>query len=340
MKLTSKVLTGPVYWLAQGNVTIAGVIDLNGENGHPASDLASDRLPAAGGAGGYSGGLGGSASISPTPGNGPGGSAATTTNSAAGVPQFGGAFAGSQYLIPLSGGSGGGGGFFRDVSECKAFGPGGGAGGGAILIASSVSITLADTGKITAVGGNSGFGGSYLGSVGLACSPQVPGGSGGAVRLMAPTIALPSAIAIDARGGSSLGENGIVRLEAFTYSRDFPSGDVQGRLSTSPPFTVVPPPTVPPSSIKVTSINGVSINANPFNFPDTTINSTVPVTVNVQAKYIPVGTVPKIIVMSETGPDQTVNCSALAGTLALSTCAAQITFPTGGSRGFVKATWQ
>ena len=33
VKLTSRVLTGPVTWLAQGSVTISGTIDMNGEDG-------------------------------------------------------------------------------------------------------------------------------------------------------------------------------------------------------------------------------------------------------------------------------------------------------------------
>jgi hypothetical protein len=55
--------------------------------------------------------------------------------------------------------------------------------------------------------------------------------------------------------------------------------------------------------IKATSINGIPINANPFSFPDATLNASGPVTVNAQAQFIPVGTVPKVIVMSEIGPD-------------------------------------
>lgn len=328
VKLTSKVLTGPIYWLAQGAVTITGTVDASGETGYTVTNNISDRVPAAGGAGGYSGGVGGNASLPPTAGNGPGGSAGTISNDPAGVAQFGGAFTGSQYLIPLIGGSGGGG---AVPGGCLIFGPAGGGGGGAILIASSVSITLNNTSStsISVQGGNGG----------PSCSGSIPGGSGGAVRLVAPTIALPNVIpAIDARGGTYLGGSGVVRLESFNLT--FPNpGNVYGRLITSPPFKVVPPSTGP-SALKVTSVNGVSINANPFSFPDTTINSSSAVMVNVQAQNIPVGTVPKIIVMSETGPDQTVNCSALAGTIQQSTCSASITFPTGGSRGFVKATWQ
>jgi hypothetical protein len=90
----------------------------------------------------------------------------------------------------------------------------------------------------------------------------------------------------------------------------------------------------------VTGAGTFAINANPFKFPDATINSTGPITINVQAQYIPVGTTPNIIVNSENGPDQTVACSAgLQGTLAQSSCSASITLPFGASRGFVKATW-
>jgi len=325
VKLTSKVLSGPVYWLAQGAVTIGGTIDLAGESGPNTTNNQNERVPAAGGAGGYSGGLGGNASLPPTAGNGPGGSPGNQ-----GV--NGGTFTGSQYLIPLIGGSGGGG----SGTSCSGttYGGGGGGGGGALLIASSVSITITPAGTaITAAGGNGGN----------SCT-SVPGGSGGAVRLVAPTMSLSRAVPlIDVRGGGFGGGDGIVRLEAFTISSNGTLPIiVGGRLITSPPFMVVPP-TVPPSALKVTSlvVGGVTIpiNANPFSFPDATINSSTPVTVNVQAQFIPIGTIPKIIVMSETGTDQTVNCAALQGTLQQSTCSASITFPTGGSRGFVKATW-
>jgi hypothetical protein len=142
-------------------------------------------------------------------------------------------------------------------------------------------------------------------------------------------------------GGGAQGAGGLGRIRVETFSVVIPVF-FQGPVIISAPFSPAVP-TVAPSSIKVASLvaNGVTIpiNANPFSFPDATINSSVPVTVNVQAQFIPLGTVPKVIVMSETGPDQTVTCSALAGTFTLSTCSASITFPTGGSRGFVKATW-
>lgn len=344
VKLTSKTLSGPVYWLAQGVVTINGTVDLSGEGGANPSNTISTRVPAAGGAGGYSGGVGG-ALVSgspnlpaPEPGNGPGAGIAPTTATGTNAKGGDGTFVGSQYLIPLIGGSGGAGGSYGTAPD-GTFGGGGGGGGGAILIASSVSITLGGT--IIASGG---AGGGSLSDAG-------GNGSGGAVRLMAPAI-------FDSQSGGgggtcgpdfgrvhgsivatgSAGNGGVIRLEAFSTTIALSLGCVSPPPIQSTPFNVVPPASGP-SSLTVTSINGVSINANPFSFPDATINAPGPVTVNVQAQYIPLGTVPKITVMSETGPDQNINCSALQGTLQQSTCSAQITFPTGGSRGFVKATW-
>src|SRR5205823_2911988 len=57
VQLTSKKLNGPVYWLAQGPVTISGIVDASGENGHNAITNVTDRIAATGGAGGYSGGV-------------------------------------------------------------------------------------------------------------------------------------------------------------------------------------------------------------------------------------------------------------------------------------------
>lgn len=344
VRFTSKNLSGPIYWLAQGAVTINGTLDLSGENGAPASTVTSSRVPAAGGAGGYNGGVGGVSANSSLPaqaGNGPGGGAGgsapnTSTNATGGN----GLFTGSQYLIPLIGGSGGGGGSNAFTAPQQFFGGGGGGGGGAILIASSVSITYGGT--IRAVGGVAGSGATASGGT----------GSGGAIRLIAPTISnnargdgscsLNGALYGSVQAASS--QNGVIRLEAFNIDASAIGANCASPTPlTSTPFNVVHPVTAP-SLLNVTSLvvgaTTIPINANPFSFPDATINASGPVTVNVQAQYIPVGTVPKIIVMSETGPDQTVNCSApLSGTLQQSTCSAPITFPTGGSRGFVKATW-
>ena len=348
VKLSSAYLNGPVYWLAQGAVTIDGVLDLSGANGLDLSNNASLRVPAAGGPGGYSGGVGGNNSITPPPrpGNGPGGG--TTWTGGAFVQGGSGTFTGSPYLVPLIGGSGGGGGavYLGELGGPPSFGGGGGGGGGAILIASSVSIEY--SGLINA---NGGTGGSNLGR-GSGCSYGCGGGgSPGAIRLVAPTISQKrSTTAVPGACGTGSPTTigtlaGNYRIEAFTFTPD--SGlSVCANTLTSNPLNITAPST-PPSSLKVvslvTSSGTIPINANPFSFPDAVINTSSPITVNVQAQYIPLGTIPNIIVFSEAfsdHSDQSVACSAgLQGTLAQSTCSASITFPVGGSRGFVKATW-
>ena len=78
VKLSGRVLNGPVFWLASGDVTINGTVDLNGENGAPPSPSLSGRIRAMPGAGGFSGGVGGKEDISSStpqpkaqPGDGP-----------------------------------------------------------------------------------------------------------------------------------------------------------------------------------------------------------------------------------------------------------------------------
>jgi hypothetical protein len=327
LKITSKVLSGPVFWLATGDVTIGGTIDLSGEDGvaQLSTNAVSARVPSAAGSGGYGGGLGGmSGGSAAQPGNGPGGGAAATTTTAGGGS---GTYTGNQFVTPLFGGSGGGGG----LSAAGSLGGEGGAGGGALLIASSTRISFSG-GQISAEGGHGGGGDSLCGTCG---GP----GAGGAVRLVANTITGPGGTnAVLARGAHgnnpSCGCDGRIRIE--TYSGSLPT--IPPAITSTPnPLTL---PSTPPSTIIVTAVNGVPINANPFAFPDTTINTSSPVVINIEAHYVPLGTIPKVTIFSEAGPDLIVNASAgLAGTLAVSTTTATIPFPTGGSRGFVKATW-
>src|SRR5213594_1666777 len=153
LKLSGANFAAPVYFLAQGDVTINGTIDLNGQDGSSASLLFQRTGPTIPGAGGYAGGAGGS------PGFGPGVGQFGTGCYTGPLPAF---FTGNKFLVPLIGGSGGAG----------YGGSSGGAGGGAILIASSTSITV--NGLVSA---NAGAG-----------VPNGPSGSGGAIRFLANTI--------------------------------------------------------------------------------------------------------------------------------------------------------
>jgi hypothetical protein len=168
----------PVYVLSQGDVVIAGTIDVSGEQ-------APDNSPSGGegGPGGFDGGKRGFAEMPPGAGYGPGaGKGGSESSNSPGGPGSGsygsmghdfgntnrGSIYGSKLLIPLVGGSGGGG-------SAGTPGRGGGGGGGAILISSNTRLEL--TGRVLARGGfaSPGVGGN--------------GGSGGAVRLVAPVVA-------------------------------------------------------------------------------------------------------------------------------------------------------
>ena len=158
LRLSSKYDASPVFLLSQGAVVIEGSIDLDGEPG------GAGLLPTAPGSGGYAGGTIGR----------PGHVAVD--------------FKQNQFLVPLVGGVGGFGGV-----NC-----GGGAGGGAILIASATSITI--RGSIRANGGK---------ATGV-CVP----GAGGAIRLVAPTIDGDGTLSAQAGGPGTF--DGRVRLETMS----------------------------------------------------------------------------------------------------------------------------
>ncbi len=324
VRLDSRNLSGPVYWLATGAVTIAGTLDLSGGVGHQAGSNGigrTDRVFSIPGAGGFPGGPGSSPTAAAEPGAGPGGGTVPTANNNDGR---GGIFTGSQYLIPLIGGSGGSGAF---NNTCAGFAAGGGAGGGAILIASSTSITI--TGTVNAAGG------SGSGNVCMTGG----GGSGGAIRLVAPTISVgaPPARVIVSGGGGVQGGSGFIRFEAFQVAGVVSGTNVFGPFSTSTPNQLALPASSP--VVKVSSIAGIAINANPFTFPDVTINTISAVPVVVQAQNVPPGAVPTLYILSETGPDQVIAAPALQGTLQSSSSTVNITYPPGGSRGLVRLTW-
>ena len=146
-----------------------------------------------------------------------------------------------------------------------------------MLIASSTKITLNGSGitpggiipngTIFARGGDGGSRG---------CE-----GAGGAVRLVANSIigSNNQYVYVDYSAGSACKttpQYGLVRFEtnSLTYSYNY----VSGPHVTSLPFQLNLP-TVPFHVITVSSINGIAINANPFSFPDATINTAQPVPV-------------------------------------------------------------
>ncbi len=317
VRLSALHLPGPVYWLASGDVLINGTLDLSGANGYGQNLAIGGRIRQVdAGAGGFPGGMGANSAVATTasPGDGPGGGtpggiSAVGTNTS------------NSFLVPLIGGSGGAG-YYNSGGDPLYFGGGGGAGGGAILIASSTSITI--NGQIDVQGGSSGEGYGY--------------GASGSIHLVTNTIAGSGFLNAGAAEYSQ--SAGVVRIEAFNSSSSF---NVTGNETSDTPLTALILPKQPQASIKVVSVNSTAVPANPtgsVSSPDVILNTSSAATVTVQATNIPVGTVVTLHLYSDnTSTDQTVQTTPLAGTLASSTATANVTFPSGYSLNYVKATW-
>jgi hypothetical protein len=347
----SKLRNTAVTWLATGNVTIAGALDLSGAGGAVgntdlAAQLASNRVLPEPGPGGYTGGLGSRGGVGPQPGAGPGGGPAGLQSAAAqacfggnaSYINFGGTVNGqrngltygSYLLVPLYGGSGGGGGW--DAATGNNVGGIGGAGGGAIRIASNTQISV--TGTINANGGTAGvFTGSTAG-----CQGGV--GSGGAIHLVAPTILGNGSMTSNSGVASFVGvvDTGITRFSTNTNSFTGSAGGlILGPLFLPPANSTLATP-----SLSITQVNGIAVPAQAsgqFLKPDVIIASTGAVEVDVAGSNIPLGTIVNLRITAESGADTSILCSALAGTLAASTASCSATFPFSISIAGVRASW-
>lgn len=312
----------PAYMLASGDVTIAGTIDISGEEG-------SSIYPGKSGIGGFEGGYGGSPGDGSNPslpggkglgpggggqgvldyvlqygssGGGGGGFGSNGTNgkgTSYAAPGTGGSSYGNAKLLPMIGGSGGGGGA-SSPSYTQAYGGAGGSGGGALLIASSGTITL--TGSIISNGGKGADASAgYAGGGG--------GASGGAIKLMADTIT--GSGTISAIGGALGAKTGLYGYDGGAGGSGrirFESNSVTGSINTTPANTHSPLgnvfiPNIP--TLKITSIGGVNVPANPtgtYGIPDVTLPSTTnPVTLVVSATNIPVSTHVTVIAIPQYG---------------------------------------
>lgn len=170
----------PVVWLVQGDVTIAGTVNLNGST----TPNASSNLLAEPGPGGHRGGAIGSLGT----GSGLGvGGGRLNSNSGAYASVYG-----NPSIVPLTGGSGG---------------YAGGGGGGAILITAAGTVQIG--GSITSLGGSYGYSGSGNGSGGairivadaVTGSGTLNAGTDGRIRLEANSVSgnvvtLPQTIAV------------------------------------------------------------------------------------------------------------------------------------------------
>jgi hypothetical protein len=365
---------GPVIWLASGAVTIAGVLDVSGNNGLDSNIALDNRAPSQPGPGGFPGGAGGKPGDVPQRGFGPGGgltpSGTGTSGCSAGFATSytpnassaygpasrcanGGGSYGDIALQPLLGGSGGSGGY--PSANGNLTGPGGGAGGGAIRITSSVGITIANgnccTQPASGIYANGGNPGLYS-TGGSSSSGDIIGGagSGGSIHLQAPFVALNAingdSAYVFANGGtysvSSLGPEsaspGRIRIDTNSLQQTV-NNTGSATINPAPlvgPLVNVPLPTNLPS-VTVVSINGTPVPANPtaaYTVPDVTINNTGNIPVVISTQNIPNTTI-NLHVTTEPGTADSIT----PVTLVNGTGTANITLPQGVSRFVVRATW-
>lgn len=302
----------PVTFLASGDVTIAGVISVNGTNGQTRVGAISPP-GGIGGPGGFNGGEGaitGTTVITGSGGKGPGGGSPGAQQ----APTHGtyGASTSFVSLMPLFGGSGGGGG-----SATSTNGGGGGGGGGAILIASSETITL--SGSITANGGTGGIGGGN-GNGGA--------GSGGAIRLVAKTITGTGSLTV---GGGSAGR---IRLEAYSLSFTGTGSTTASVVNAPGPISAASNPSLLGGlpTLTFSSIGGMSPPSNPTGStatPDLQLaaGTTNPVPVSLAAANTPVGTAFAVRVIPSSGLPSTIATNPSTGTFSNSTASGNVTFP-------------
>ncbi len=228
LRFNKNPLNTPVVLLAQGDVTIAGTIDVSGGNN-------SGALPGRGGPGGFDGGYGGFGPSAPAnrggDGQGPGRGlnadgqrAAAHATAASGNDRT----YGNVLIVPLIGGSGAAG-----LNGNP--GLGGAGGGGAILIASNTRIVV--NGQILARGGWAPYG----------------GGSGGAIRLVAPTGGGNGSLNASGQGG---GGDGRVRIDT-TDSTAFRNLTLYGSVTRGTRMFALP--AGPQPSLHFVSVAGQSI---------------------------------------------------------------------------------
>ncbi len=327
----------PVVWLVSGDVTIGGVVSVNGVRGHVEGPLGTVvRQTAEPGPGGFRGGLG-AAGLNPgSAGHGPGGGTLTVPPSNATRSGAGGSYGtsgtggasgsagptyGNERALPLVGGSGGVGG----QSTLHWTAPGAGSGGGALLIAATGTINVG--GDITANGGPGGGDGT---------ADEGGGGSGGAIRLIAESIT--GSGLLQARGGvngsGGRGGDGRIRVEANSITLTDPG---------IPPYTtglpgataqIWPDQTAP--SVRIVSVGPAAVPADPrasFDFPfqDVMLSDPNPVTVTIETRNVPTSWTVTLRVVPRMGQDFTADAVHVSGGFSQSTWEATVTLPNGSS---------
>jgi hypothetical protein len=342
----------PVVMLVQTDATIAGIVDVSGQNSADVGtagdgNQSDDGVPAPGGPGGFDGGAGGwpdnpPSGMSALGGNGlgPGGGKGNDNcsfNSAGSGGGFGsdggnasscpsvvgGRSYGNPQLQPLIGGSGGGG--SRGATNYVR-GVAGGGGGGALLLAASGTVNL--TGKVLANGGKSGLNGA---SVAGSNTSGGGGGSGGAIRILASMLRGNGQITANrGAGGYSAGDGGVgrIRLEAESnFLTTVPSPLSVNTYTPGPIFI----PGLP--ALAIVSVANVAVPANPTGKADISLPADTPnpVTVQFATTGVPTTSTVTLSVVPENGAAVSATSAPLSGAQANGTASVSVDLPTGAS---------
>jgi hypothetical protein len=299
----------PVVWLAQGGITIDGLVDLSGSNHTGASATPSEAAP-----GGFRGGAARvSTEIPASGGFGPGGGGIAQVAGGGSYGSVGqgtnpGAPYGNQAIVPLIGGSG----------------------GGAILIAAGTTITV--DGEIRANGGN--------GAEGYYQQHKGGGGSGGAIRLIADSI--EGTGVLNALNGVQWSPGGVgrIRLEANSVTLSSvnppPSYDAPGDPLSD--YDIWAPSDSPSLNATHFVVDGqtVPVPVDPaasFDFSDADVSfeTDSDITLHIEAHNVPVAWAVKVRVVPLSGAPLEVIADPLVGDEAYSTTSATFSMPLGFS---------
>lgn len=266
----------PVVWLVDGEVTIDGTVSLNGATGHSQSSLHALSEP---GPGGFRGGSASHAGVVPTPGLGPGGASYGDGSSSGSGGSYGtsggtggcgsgvpGPIYGGVAIHQLIGGSAGASGHSNNDA-------GGGAGAGAILIASEATVEI--NGQVRANGGDGGTNNTVNGNCDSFASGDGGGGAGGAIRIVSDIVVGTGTLRAlrgdgvpnDGVDNSASGGLGRIRVEANLIEL-VDQGSPAYTIGLAGDTALIFSPAFP--SVRIVSVDGQSVPTDPradFNFP-------------------------------------------------------------------------
>jgi hypothetical protein len=288
----------PVIWLVQSNVTINGIVSLNGQSSTGA--IPQQYTPLEPGPGGFRSGAAGPEGFGA--GYGPGGGSANGADAG-----YAGYY-GNPQILPLIGGSGSGAGQYLSPPYSGA------SAGGAILIVAGGTVTI--NGQITAVGG-------------AGVQVRTGSGSSGAIRIVANQIFGNGLI--NAAGVDGTATDGRTRMEANYLS---PQLSIFPNAAVVPPSQT--PVIFPPANAPTVSVVSVDTQTAPLNplaavvsSADIGIQNNNPVNIILQTQNLPIQGVVTLRITPKYATATILNANYVSGNINQATWQVTTTLPQG-----------